>query len=79
MCREFIVLIISDVFNNLLIYSKFKGGAHAGLYSCRHTDSLRSSRLAYGRKKRGGRTKSYPTLMKIARRYHGFIIETLRF
>jgi hypothetical protein len=29
MCREFIVLIISDVFKNLLVYSKFKGGAHA--------------------------------------------------
>ena len=29
MRRKFIVLIISDVFNNLL-YSKFKGRAHAG-------------------------------------------------
>jgi hypothetical protein len=28
MCREFIVLIILDVFNNFS-YSKFKGGAHA--------------------------------------------------
>jgi hypothetical protein len=32
-CREFIILINSrDVFNNLLIYSKFKGGAHAVYY-----------------------------------------------
>ena len=29
-CREFIIMINSDVFKNLLIYSKFKGGAHAG-------------------------------------------------
>ena len=29
MCREFIIMINSDVFKNLLIlYSKFKGGAH---------------------------------------------------
>ena len=32
MCREFIIKINSDVFKNLLIlYSKFKGGAHAEL------------------------------------------------
>jgi hypothetical protein len=31
MCREFIIMINSDVFKNLLIlHSKFKGGAHAG-------------------------------------------------
>ena len=35
MCREFIILIIlinSDVFNNLFSYSKFKGGAHVVEY-----------------------------------------------
>ena len=29
-CCEFIIMINSDMFKNLLIYSKFKGGAHAG-------------------------------------------------
>ena len=29
MCREFIVLIISDVFLTIYSYSKFKGRAHA--------------------------------------------------
>ena len=29
MCREFIIMINSDVFKNLLVYGQFKGGAHA--------------------------------------------------
>ena len=46
-CREFIIMINSDVFKNLLIYSKFKGGAMLlYVYTCNSVGKRPSLRLS---------------------------------